>query len=494
MALTIRTVVRDPVHGDIGLTREELAILDTPQMQRLRGVRQLGTAYLVYPGAQHTRFEHSLGTMHLVQAMVEAINRNRALAPGELIGVADDELRILRAAALVHDLTHIPFGHGIEDASGILARHDSAARYAVALGPQTAVGAVLERMGIRREVLATLVPESDAAVPAGEGEPALAQGRLGLGLAGPGAAAAEADSFPDLRRLPQVPPYWRQILSDTICADILDYLKRDALFTGLNLRYDDRVIQFFMVDRVSGLLFVDAAKRGLLREDVISELVRVLDARYFFSERVYYHHAKVAASAMVSMVVQTALLHGGLSPEDLYDKTDESLWPALEAHPPSYPEAASRFQDMIARFRSRRLLKRACVYPLYANREVQDALVARFFAPGQHAERTRVEAALTTALAGEGLTPPPVLLYCPARKMQLKEAATHLRLPGSPILPMSRFGDRIPRLADLERSYRDLWKLYVLAGTEDPAVLDAIARVMADLVPEAVNVYRPRGR
>ena len=101
MALTIRTVVRDPVHGDIGLTREELAILDTPQMQRLRGVRQLGTAYLVYPGAQHTRFEHSLGTMHLVQAMVEAINRNRALAPGELIGVADDELRILRAAALV---------------------------------------------------------------------------------------------------------------------------------------------------------------------------------------------------------------------------------------------------------------------------------------------------------------------------------------------------------------------------------------------------------
>ena len=59
---------------------------------------------------------------------------------------------------------------------------------------------------------------------------------------------------------------------------------------------------------------------------------------------------------------------------------------------------------------------------------------------------------------------------------------------------MSRFGDRIPRLADLERSYRDLWKLYVLAGTEDPAVLDAIARVMADLVPEAVNVYRPRGR
>jgi HD superfamily phosphohydrolase len=496
VALTIRTVVRDPVHGDIGLTREELAILDTPEMQRLRGVRQLGTAYLVYPGAQHSRFEHSLGTMHLVQAMTDAINRNRALAPGELIGIADDELRILRAAALVHDLTHIPFGHGIEDASGILARHDSAPRYAAALAPHTAVGAALERMGIRREVLATLVPERAApAAPEGSrSDAALAQGQLALAAAVPEIAAADDDSHPELRGLPQVPPYWRQILSDTICADILDYLKRDALFTGLNLRYDDRVIQFFMVERASGLLFVDAAKRGLLREDVISELVRVLDARYFFSERVYYHHAKVAASAMVSMVVQTALLQGGLAPEALYDKTDESLWSALEAHPPSYPEAARRYADMIARFRSRRLLKRACVYPLYANREVQDQLVARFFAPGQHAERSRVESALTAALAAEGIAPPPVLLYCPARKMQLKEAATHLRLPGSPILPMSRFGDRIPRLADLERAYRDLWKLYVLAGTEDGAVLDAIARVMAELVPEAVNVYRPRGR
>ena len=101
----------------------------TPEMQRLRGVRQLGTAYLIFPGAQHTRFEHSLGTMHLTQRMVEAINRNRGLAPRELIGVAEDEARILRAAALVHDITHIPFGHSIEDQSGLLERHDSPERY-----------------------------------------------------------------------------------------------------------------------------------------------------------------------------------------------------------------------------------------------------------------------------------------------------------------------------------------------------------------------------
>src|SRR5437762_6595500 len=97
------SVVRDPVHGDVHLTSEELALLDTPQMQRLRGVRQLGTAYLVYPGAQHTRFEHSIGTLHLTSRLVEAVNRNRELAPDGLLGIADDEERILRAAALVHD-------------------------------------------------------------------------------------------------------------------------------------------------------------------------------------------------------------------------------------------------------------------------------------------------------------------------------------------------------------------------------------------------------
>ena len=474
------TVVRDPVHGDIYLTREELRILDTPEMQRLRGVRQLGTAYLVYPGAQHTRFEHSLGTMHLTARMIEAINRNRALAPLELIGIPDEEARVLRAAALVHDITHIPFGHNIEDQSGILARHDSAARYLQLLGPRTGVGQVLESMGLRREVLATLLTPAEVLETRGRA----AAGQLGL----PALDSAERPALPD------VPPYWREILSDTICADILDYLKRDAYFTGLNLRYDDRVLNLFKVDRESGHLFVDVAKRGLLREDVLSELVRVLDARYFFSERVYYHHAKIAAGAMVARVVETALLHGGLAPAALFGQTDESLWPLLADHEPPYPEAAARFRELIARFRSRRLLKRACVYPRYANREAQESLVARFFAPGQLAERGRIEVELQATLTREGFEPPIVVLYCPARRMQLKEAQTHVRFPGEArVRPLADFADRVPRLADLERAYRDLWKLYVLAGSEDPEVLTRIGQRMAELLPDAVNVYRPAG-
>jgi len=450
-------VIRDPVHGDIELTGEELSLLDTPDMQRLRGVRQLGTAYLVFPGAQHSRFEHSLGTLHVASRMIDAINRSRERAPLERIGIAPDEARIVRAAALVHDVTHIPFGHGIEDQSGILERHDSPERFRRALAPSTPLGAALDGMGIRREVLSVLLP------------PGVGDG-------------------------PTVPPYWREILSDTICADILDYLKRDAYYTGLNLLYDPRVMDYFMVDRASGHLYVDVAKRGLVREDIVSELVRVLEARYFFSERVYYHHAKISASAIIASLVENALISGGLAPESLYTQTDESLKALLAGHLPTEPAALSRQTELLERLASRRLLKRACVFPRYANADAQETLVARFFARGQHGERAAFEASVADGLQRRGMTDVPlVVLYCPARRMQLKEAQTHVRFPGaSTVEPLAAYHDRIPRLGDLERSYRDLWKLYVLAGTDDWTVLATIGEIVRDLLPEATNVYRPR--
>ena len=469
------SVVRDPVHGDIHLTHEELALLDTPEMQRLRGVRQLGTAYLVYPGAQHTRLEHSLGTLYLTSKLVEAINRNRALKPEKLLGVSTEEERILRAAALVHDITHIPSGHNIEDVRGILDRHDTGERYLRALAAETGAGRELERMGIRREVLAVLLSEEDARE----------------------------------RELPEVPAFWRELLSDTICPDILDYLKRDAYFTGLSLVYDERILSYFMVDRESGHLFVDLEKRGMLREDVLSELLRVLDARYFFSERVYYHHAKVAAGAMVAQVVETALLHGGLEKEELYGQTDASLIALLGqqvgagagaasslriagAHGEAAEELA-RARELLLRLASRKLLKRACVFPLYANREVQQPLLDRFFAPGRHDERKSFEREVRIALSRAGHEPVLIQLYCPSRRMQLKEAATHVRFPGADgIEPLATYRDRIPRLSDLEQSYRDLWKLYVFAGTEDPATLAKVAEIVGGLIPGATNVYRPK--
>src|SRR5437762_103163 len=84
--------------------------------------KQLGTAYLVYPGALHTRFDHSIGSLHMAGRMIEAIHLSHELDPASCVDVGEEEARVIRIAALVHDVTHIPFGHSIEDQDGIFGR------------------------------------------------------------------------------------------------------------------------------------------------------------------------------------------------------------------------------------------------------------------------------------------------------------------------------------------------------------------------------------
>jgi HD superfamily phosphohydrolase len=111
------TVVRDPVHGMVTLSAAEWAAVDTPVFQRLRRVRQLAMTYLVYPGALHTRFEHSIGM------------RNIAGKLSASIGLADDEREIVEIAALLHDVGHGVFSHVseqvIDELSGAEGVHEA---------------------------------------------------------------------------------------------------------------------------------------------------------------------------------------------------------------------------------------------------------------------------------------------------------------------------------------------------------------------------------
>jgi HD superfamily phosphohydrolase len=434
------SVIRDPVHGDVYLTHEEIAVLDTPEMQRLRGVKQLGTAYLVYPGALHTRFDHSIGSLHMASRMIEAVNRSFELDPAGCVGVGEEEARVIRIAALVHDVTHIPFGHNIEDQDGIFWRHDSAKRFERMLGATTELGKTLRELGIARDVLAI----------------------LGAGGPGPGGAA--------------IPPYWKQLVSGTIACDILDYLARDAYFTGLKLSVDPRVTSYFKIDRASGNLYIDLAKHDLLREDILSEVVRMLEARYYFSERVYYHHAKVAAGALIARAVETALSCGAVKEEDFYGETDASVLDLLDsAAQKCGKEARERVRSLVSRFRARRLPKRAWVIPRYESEAAQERLVGRFFGPEGAKARADAEARIADLVRFATGRDVDVLVYCPAQRMQLKEARMHVRWPGAAgPHPLSTYSDRVPRLKDLERSYRDLWKFYVLADTSEPDLLEKV--------------------
>jgi HD superfamily phosphohydrolase len=102
--------INDAVWRTISLTPFEVLVLDSPLMQRLRRVRQLGVVHWVYPGAGHSRLEHSLGAVHQVQRLIESLNRHA----GEALGA--DWVNLLRLAALVHDIGHGLMSHVIENA------------------------------------------------------------------------------------------------------------------------------------------------------------------------------------------------------------------------------------------------------------------------------------------------------------------------------------------------------------------------------------------
>src|SRR6266850_1542995 len=115
--------IRDAVHWDIEFDSDEISLINTREFQRLRRIKQLGAASLIYPCAVHTRFEHVLGVCHMSQRIIDAVNR---ADPGRI--TAEDR-KWIRSLALLHDIGHLPYGHTLEDERTILAdEHDGRKR------------------------------------------------------------------------------------------------------------------------------------------------------------------------------------------------------------------------------------------------------------------------------------------------------------------------------------------------------------------------------
>ncbi|MEO8089863.1 MAG: HD domain-containing protein, partial [Gemmatimonadales bacterium] len=104
-------IIRDPLWDNIRVDRPALLALDTPAVQRLRYIRQVGHTFLVYPGATHSRFEHALGAFHLTRRALAALEELGDLGP-----VSAEECLAVRMAALLHDIGHYPFSHALEEA------------------------------------------------------------------------------------------------------------------------------------------------------------------------------------------------------------------------------------------------------------------------------------------------------------------------------------------------------------------------------------------
>ncbi|HEX8726311.1 MAG TPA: HD domain-containing protein [Gemmatimonadaceae bacterium] len=293
--------IRDPLWSTIPVEPFARELVDTPAFQRLRNVRQLGLAYLVYPGATHTRLEHALGTYHLAR---------RALALLDESGALDDALRadagIVRAAALLHDIGHYPFSHALEEIGAV--HHEEVAR------PLITTGAIAERL------TRSLGPDAPERVMA------LIRGRSDCALQG--------------------------LISGSLDLDKIEYLRRDILMCGVgHVGVDaDRLLNSLTV-----LTDPDTGRRRIgLVEKGLAALESLLFAKYQMYRNVYWHHAVRSATVMYMRLVSDALDAGSIDAAALAGFTDEALLAELERHHPS---------ALLAALRERRLFKRSFECP-----------------------------------------------------------------------------------------------------------------------------------
>ena len=309
-------IYTDPVHGDVHLTLLEQWIVDSPPFQRLRRVRQLGTTHLVYPGATHSRFSHALGAVRVAQELLDAIiSQREGLHPVEDLLAQWEERRgrefvegemakatvQARLGALLHDLGHIPFGHSIEDDRGILERHDANVKRFNRLWREV-TGYVRSR--VERDLPARGVSDLDR-IHADLETLLDRDGNLHRELEP--LVISKGDGVRTLEQLTY--PFVADLVGNTICADLLDYLRRDHLYTGLPLGLGRRFISgFFVVPDGQGIyqrrLALSIVRGGHERADVVSELLKALRYRYELSERALVHHAKLAADVMVSRALE----------------------------------------------------------------------------------------------------------------------------------------------------------------------------------------------
>lgn len=428
---TIKLAVSD----DIILTKLEVKVMDTNSFQRLRRLKQLGTTHLVYPSAQHTRFEHSLGSLAMADRMIRLIESNEKSSPAQK-KIENYEKQIIRLAALLHDIGNIPFGHTLEDELCVITENqDDASR----LNKVFEVDPALEKL-----LKETLGDDNFDLL-----EKVLVTKKKDIASLGDHA-------------------FIYDIVKNTVCADLLDYLKRDAYFCYLNLGFPDRILKYLFLTpyplynpthkRVAIRLW--KAKDSSPRQDLVSELIQLLQNRYFVAERIYFHHTKCISSTMLARAVWDAMKNS--DPDDFTVEKmlligDEELLSMLEN---SQSEVSSRFVKAL----KERVLHVRLPYELsreqLSSDKIHDHLKNIEEAFHSNAEeRYKIEDNLSEFL---GVKKGDVLIYCPDLKMNKKVAEVLVTWKDT-IIPLEQMDDELVKrqLNSILSSHERLWKLQV---------------------------------
>jgi HD superfamily phosphohydrolase len=293
-------VIRDPLWNNIRIDSDALRVLDSGPLQRLRYVRQLGHAFLVYPGSTHTRFEHALGTYHLTRRTLGLL-RDR----GELESIDPEEVSLVQLAALLHDVGHYPFSHALEEAG--LPSHEELAETHLCHAELLAIFRTTGIDDAEHRIRDLITGNSESPL----------QG----------------------------------LVSGSLDLDKIEYLTRDARMCGVpygTVDVDRLVHSLTLMELETGKKTIGVHEKG------VSALESLLFARYQMYRNVYWHHAVRCATAMFKRLVRAIIARGDLDPNWIASSTDDALMEALERLPDA---------SLATRLKKRRLYKRVFDVP-----------------------------------------------------------------------------------------------------------------------------------
>jgi len=307
--------IKDPVHGYVYITEEEKEIIDSFPVQRLRRLRQLAGTEYVYPGANHTRFEHSVGVMYLAGRVTENPNISEHLS--------HEEAQMVKIAALLHDVGHGPFSHVFEHLliKELDKTHEDITSWIIQKGE---LKDMLCKAGYKPEDV----------------------GRLAVGT-----LHKPKKTFLD------------QIISSAVDVDKLDFIVRDTHHTGAEYGYIDVFRLIHALDILNGNLAVDLG--------ALSALESLIIARIESFKSIYFHRVGRAAQIMLAIAMEKANEELGLTqfktPEEYLAMDDYTVWTMLKN--------CKKSSDIIGDLERRRLLKCAYERTFYE----KDTMVSNIF-------------------------------------------------------------------------------------------------------------------
>lgn len=441
--------IRDAVHGDVMLTDLEVRILDTTSFQRLHGIRQLGTTHLVYPCAKHSRFEHAIGCLFMTEKILTIVNTN----PYRDLLVNSHDRLLLRLSALLHDLAHVPYGHTLEDEGNLFkSQWKDEKRFTHYLGEKSEIAEILLNYEILKEL---------HKLGRSEFEPATVLKNLRDIL-----IAMENHKVEELPK-----PYLCDIIGNTLCADLLDYVRRDIYFTGLREDYDERFLSYLYITKYSSkpkevqpkprlVLRLIKPKTGRMRRDVLSELLHLLRLRYSLAEKVYYHHAKISSSAMIISAVTDILQIKIVEEETFYSMLDDTL-----------VEFIKEKGTECAKYLMEKLTNRQLYKPVYGLKyggemlEVPHAKEKKALINDlrQKELRWRAERALEIM---NRLKQGSIVVYCPGKEMGYKAVEVLVNVGDERIGPLDKIApERVKEEIEssITKKHLELWTMYVFA-------------------------------